>query len=132
MTSKIKQLTIVLGLVLSPAVVGAQTTTAFKVGEETTGMTKQCYYDALGNRYTQTLKSISLCPLSIKVASSSRRQPERQESPTTPSRGTTTAFKTGERTTGMTKQCFYDGMGSGYTRTIRSVELCPLSIKVPR
>jgi len=30
---------------------------------------------------------------------------------------TVTAFKTGERTTGMTKQCFYDALGNGYTRT---------------
>ena len=43
-----------------------------------------------------------------------------------------TAFKTGERTTGMTKQCFYDYIGNGYTRTIRAIELCPLSIQVRR
>ena len=43
---------------------------------------------------------------------------------------TVTAFKTGERTTGMTKQCFYDALGSAYTRTIGAVELCPLSIQV--
>ena len=43
---------------------------------------------------------------------------------------TVTAFKTGERTTGMTKQCFYDALGNGYTRTIGAVELCPLSIQV--
>ena len=41
-----------------------------------------------------------------------------------------TAFKTGERTTGMTKQCFYDALGSAYTRTVGSVELCPLTIQV--
>ena len=45
---------------------------------------------------------------------------------------TITAFKTGEKTTGMTKQCFYDALGSEYTRTIRSVALCPLSIRVTR
>ena len=43
---------------------------------------------------------------------------------------TVTAFKTGEITTGMTKQCFYDYIGNGYTRTVRSVELCPLTIQV--
>ena len=43
---------------------------------------------------------------------------------------TATAFKTGERTTGMTKQCFYNYLGSGYTRTIGAIELCPLSIQV--
>ena len=30
----------------------------------------------------------------------------------------------------MTKQCFYDALGSAYTRTISSIALCPLSIKV--
>jgi hypothetical protein len=34
----------------------AQGTTAFKTGEQTTGMTKQCFYDALGSTYTTTLK----------------------------------------------------------------------------
>ena len=43
---------------------------------------------------------------------------------------TVTAFKTGERTTGMTKQCFYDALGSAYTRTVGAVDLCPLSIQV--
>lgn len=41
-----------------------------------------------------------------------------------------TAFLTGEKTTGMTKQCFYNYLGSEYTRTVRSHELCPLSIRV--
>lgn len=41
-----------------------------------------------------------------------------------------TAYLTGEKTTGMTKQCFYDYLGSEYTRTIRATELCPLTIRV--
>lgn len=41
-----------------------------------------------------------------------------------------TAYLTGEKVTGMTKQCFYDYLGSEYTRTIRAHELCPLSIRV--
>jgi len=44
-----------------------QTLTAFKTGEVTTGMTKQCYYNALGNTYTRTMRSIDLCPLGIRV-----------------------------------------------------------------
>ena len=44
--------------------------------------------------------------------------------------GTVTAFKTGERITGTTKQCYYSFGGSQYTRTVRSYELCPLSIQV--
>jgi len=41
-----------------------------------------------------------------------------------------TAFLKYERVTGMTKQCVYDYLGNEYTRTIRSTELCPLSIRV--
>ena len=41
--------------------------TAFLVGERTTGMTKQCYYDYLGSEYVRTIKSTQLCPLSIQV-----------------------------------------------------------------
>ncbi len=41
-----------------------------------------------------------------------------------------TAFFKYERTTGMTKQCVYDYLGSEYTITVSSVALCPLSIQV--
>jgi len=107
----------------STGALAAQTVTAFKTGEVTTGMTKQCFYDALGNAYTRTIGSIELCPLSIQVQM--RPTPVAQ-----PEMRTVTAFKTGEHTTGMTKQCFYDALGSEYTRTIGSVDLCPLSIEV--
>jgi len=48
----------------------------------------------------------------------------------TASAATITAFKTGERVTGSTKQCYYQGNGAQYTTTIRSYELCPLTIEV--
>lgn len=41
-----------------------------------------------------------------------------------------TAYLKYERVTGMTKQCVYDYLGNEYTKTVRSSELCPLSIKV--
>jgi hypothetical protein len=40
----------------------------------------------------------------------------------------TTCFKTGERTSGMNKICYYDCLGSEAAITIKSTELCPLSI----
>lgn len=43
-----------------------------------------------------------------------------------------TAFLKYERVSGMTKQCVYDYLGSEYTRTIRSHELCPQTIQVNR
>lgn len=110
-----------------PRVAQAQTVTAMNMGEKTTGMTKQCFYEALGNEYTETVSSVELCPLSISVRiGPSQPQPV----PRPPQPRLATAFKTGEKTTGMTKQCFYQALGNEYTRTVSSVELCPLSIKV--
>ena len=34
-----------------------------------------------------------------------------------------------EQVTGMTKQCYYNYLGSIHTRTIQSYELCPLEIQ---
>jgi hypothetical protein len=121
-------------LVTALAIVGAtalpaQTVTAFKTGEETTGLTKQCYYAFGSTRYTKTIRSVELCPLSVQVQippSSQQRRPVRD-----PSRNSNvTAFKTGEETTGLTKQCYYAFSSTRYTKTIQAVELCPLSIKV--
>ena len=103
--------------------IDAQNITAFKTGERTTGLTKQCYYEALGNQYTRTLRSIDICPLSVQVQAAPKPKPE-------PEKRTVTAYKTGERTTGMTKQCYYNALGNEYTRTIQAIELCPLSIRV--
>ena len=99
----------------------AQTTTAFKTGESTTGLTKQCYYESLGDQHTQTIKSVELCQLSVLVSSATIPNPA-------PATTMMTSFKTGERTMGITKLCFYDGLSSEHTRTIKSVGLCPLSI----
>jgi hypothetical protein len=55
-------------ILVSAASAEAQSTvTAFLTGEQTTGTTKQCYYDALGSRHTQTVSSVALCPLTIQV-----------------------------------------------------------------
>lgn len=40
------------------------------------------------------------------------------------------AFFKYERTSGMTKICFYDHMGSEVAITIKSYQLCPLNINV--
>jgi hypothetical protein len=44
-----------------------RTVVAYKTGEQVTGSTKQCYYEWAGNRYTRTVESYQLCPLSIRV-----------------------------------------------------------------
>ena len=107
----------------------SQTVTAFKTGEEITGLTKQCYF-AFGNtRYTKTIRSAELCPLSVQVQAPPAPQ-QRQALQDTSQTSTVTAFKTGEETTGLTKQCYYAFGSTRYTKTIQAVELCPLSIRV--
>jgi hypothetical protein len=41
-----------------------------------------------------------------------------------------TAFLKGEKTSGFNKICIYDHMGSDVAITIKSTDLCPLSINV--
>jgi ammonia channel protein AmtB len=43
-----------------------------------------------------------------------------------------TAYLKYERNTGMTKQCYYDYLGSEYVRTVSVTALCPLTIQVNR
>jgi len=40
---------------------------ALKTGEAATGLTKQCFYDALGNAYTRTVAAVDLCPPTVRV-----------------------------------------------------------------
>ncbi len=105
----------------------AQAATGFLSGEETSGMTKTCYYDVLGSTVAKTISSVSLCPLSIQY---SNPPATNQPAPAPPKSAYITAFHTGERTSGMTKICYYEFGGSQYTKTISSVALCPLSIQV--
>lgn len=122
-----KKMIVALAVLLALAV-PASAGTAFLTGEQSTGMTKQCFYDYLGDTYTRTLSSVALCPLSIQVQRTGYTTPT---IPAPPSMGGT-AFFTGEQTTGMTKQCFYDYLGSAYTKTVSSVTLCPMTVRVSR
>jgi hypothetical protein len=77
-----------------------------------------------------TLSAVSLCPLSVTVPSSLPVPSYGAPPPSyTPPPSTVSAFYTGEETAGMTKQCYYDALGSMVTRTISSIALCPLSIQ---
>ena len=105
----------------------AQAATGFLIGEETSGMTKTCYYNVLGSTVAKTFSSVSLCPLSIQFNTPPAIS---QPAPAPPKSAYITAFKTGERKSGMTKICYYEFGSSQYTKTISSVALCPLSIQV--
>ena len=54
-------------IALLTASVSAHAITAFLVDEYITGQTKQCIYEALGNKYTRTVSATQLCPMSIEV-----------------------------------------------------------------
>ena len=43
---------------------------------------------------------------------------------------TTTAFKTGERTRGAVKDCFYEALGQEYVLSVSAYALCPLTARV--
>lgn len=43
---------------------------------------------------------------------------------------TTTAFKTGERTRGQVKDCFYEALGQEYVYSVSAYALCPLTVRV--
>lgn len=45
-----------------------------------------------------------------------------------PIRVAATCFSTGEQVSGMNKICYYDCLGSAVAITVRSIDLCPLSI----
>ena len=120
-----------LGLVAiaSTATAAAQTQTALKIGELTTGQTKQCIYQALGNEYTTTINVGEICPPRITVSLPATATPSMPLPPlTAPEPTTVTAFKTGESTMGETKQCYYEALGNVFTQTVRSNEACPPSI----
>lgn len=55
------------------------------------------------------------------------KQPDRLNQ-TTGVQIATTCFKTGERSSGMNIICYYNCLGSEANITIKSYELCPLSI----
>lgn len=123
MTLRKTIVTLVSLTIAATATATAQTTTAFKTGQRTTGMTKQCYYESLGDQHTEIINSMELCPFSISVGSATILTPVPQ--PTM-----IAAYKTGERTTGLDKLCFYNGLSGEDTKTIKSIGLCPLSIWV--
>ena len=104
------------------SIASAQTVTAMKSGEQTTGQTKQCFYSFAGNTYTRTVSALQFCPENIQV----QEGPSRVEAVPF----LATALKSGEEVTGNTKQCYYTYIGNTYTKTIPSYAVCPMSIQV--
>lgn len=62
-----------------------------------------------------------------EVTTYSKEQRDRRDEPK--KQIAATCFKTGERTSGLNKICYYNCMGSTVAITISSVSLCPLSIQ---
>lgn len=56
-----------IAIVFQEDIQAAYSQTAYFVGQEVTGQTRQCYYEWAGNRYTITVKLQDVCPTSIEV-----------------------------------------------------------------
>lgn len=68
MSMKMTYLAMALIIVVTALVaIPAFAITAFYRGESVSGMSKICYYDALGDRVAITIGSTQLCPLTIEV-----------------------------------------------------------------
>jgi hypothetical protein len=119
-----KKLLAVLLITSSPVSAG----TAFFKSDHVTGMTKQCYYDYFGSEYVRTMRNIDLCPLTTQVNDAGTYRPTAPTPPPISLGGL--AFFTGEENTGLTKQCYYEYLGDTYTKTMSSIALCPLSVRV--
>ena len=100
-----------------PSLVAGQS--AYQTGEVRRGATTDCFYAYAGKEYTRTVESYQLCPLRIDVT------PRRE----TPPPGIS-ALYTGQRVTGLTRQCFYVYAGRTYTRTVERAQLCPLRLPI--
>jgi len=107
---------------LALAAGGAHAETCMKAGEEKGAMGTVCYYRCSFGETTRNVGAAQLCPL---TADASAARPSGSQ----PSRGGGACLKEGERTSGMTKQCFYDCAGTRKVETVGAAQLCPLSIR---
>ena len=95
--------------------------TCTKSGEETSGMGKVCYYRCTFGTTTENVGAARLCPLTSEAT------PRGSSASTGSGRSDATCFKTGEETTGMTKQCIYSCGGTRKVETVGAAKLCPLT-----
>lgn len=103
----------------------AHAESCMKSGEETRGMGKTCYYRCTFGETTENVGAAQMCPMTSQASPSGGGS---RNSGSGFGSGLT-CHKTGERETGMTKQCIYDCAGSTKVETIGSARLCPLTTK---
>jgi hypothetical protein len=105
----------------------AQAETCFKAGEESSGIGKVCYYRCNAGTEAVNVGAASMCPMSVQSGSSgSGRGARLDDSRMGGSLGSSSCFKQGERTTGMSKECIYTCSGTRRVTTVSSAQLCPL------
>lgn len=102
----------------------AQAAVGFLQGERTEGMSKICFYDVLGETHTLNVSAVTLCPLSQNFDIMPDVPAERGYYS-----GGRTGYLQGERTQGLSKNCYYDVLGETHALTISSVKLCPITHK---
>lgn len=101
--------------------------TGFLKGEQTSGLNKICYYEGPSGQFTKTVRSINICPLSADDGRSLAPASTQSRTPTAPVVGQNRGQLSGENTNGLNKTCFYNSPRGTFTKTVRSVQLCPLS-----
>ena len=102
----------------------AEAATGFLLGQQTSGMSKVCYYSVLGSTYAINVGAVQLCPLTLD-APNPASNPTPGYQPPRPSQKM--GFLTGEQKSGMNKICYYNVLGSTYTLTVSAVAICPIS-----
>ncbi len=100
----------------------ARAETCFKSGEEAGALGTVCTYRCSFGETSQNVGPGRMCPATAPA------------SPTALNRAVPAArggacLKTGERVTGMSKQCLYDCAGSPKAETVGAAQLCPLTVR---
>ncbi len=96
--------------------------TCMKTGEQSGAMGTVCYYRCSFGETTENIGPAKLCPLTSQASATAISR-------TVPSQRAGTCMKSGERTTGMSKQCIYDCAGTTKVETVGAAQLCPLTAR---
>lgn len=102
--------------------------TCFSSGEAISGMNKICHYRCTSGAASKTIQATGICPLSVTKGATRGQAGLGSSNPNSDFSGNQTCFKTGEYLDGMNKVCRYNCNGSPAETTIRSTQLCPLSV----
>lgn len=111
-----------LGATLVMAATPAPAETCMKSGEQSGTMGTVCYYRCSFGETTENVGPAKLCPMTSQASAAAISR-------TVPTQRAGSCMKSGERTTGMSKQCIYDCAGTTKVETVGAAQLCPLTTR---